>query len=130
MPALGFAAGIERLLLTLDAQGIELPAPAACDLYIASMGEGAHLKASALADVLRTAGLHAEFDVVGRGLRAQMKYADKLGAKYSIVLGDNEIAEGTAKLKNMQTGEQQEISLAPDRFIDEFTQIKLKDDFS
>ena len=129
MPALGFAAGIERLLLTMDAQGIAIPAPDPCDIYIASMGDAAHLKASSLAAALRTAGLYAEFDVVGRGLRAQMKYADKLGAKYSLVLGDNEIADGRAQLKNMQTGEQKEISLDPDSFIAEFTDIKLKDDF-
>ena len=129
LPALGFAAGVERLLLTMDAQGIEIPAPAPCDIYIASMGDPAHLKASAIAAALRTAGLYAEFDVVGRGLRAQMKYADKLGAKYSIVLGDNELAEGRAKLKDMSTSEQYEISLAPDAFISEFTQIKLKNEF-
>ncbi|MBQ7219306.1 MAG: histidine--tRNA ligase [Ruminococcus sp.] len=130
MPALGFAAGIERLLLTLDAQGIEIPAPESCDLYIASMGDRAHLKAASLATALRTAGIKAEFDVVGRGLRAQMKYADKLSAKYSIVLGDNEIDEGVAKLKNMQSGEQKEISLDPEQFISEFTQAKLAYDFS
>ncbi len=129
MPALGFAAGIERLLLTLDAQGIEIPAPEACDLYIASMGEQAHLKASALTAALRTAGLKAEFDVVGRGLRAQMKYADKLGARYSVVLGDNEIEQNAAKLKNMKTGDQTDIPLSADGFIQSFTQIKLDDEF-
>ena len=128
MPALGFAAGIERLLLTMDAQGIVIPEPEPCDVYIASMGESAHVKASALAAALRTAGLYASFDVVGRGLRAQMKYADKLGAKYSLVLGDNELAEGRANVKNMKTGEQTPIALAPEDFIAEFTQIKLKDD--
>lgn len=129
MPALGFAAGIERLLLTMDAQDIEIPAPDPCDIFIASMGDGAHRAASALAMALRTAGLYAEFDVVGRGLRAQMKYADKLGAQYSVVLGDNEIAEGKVQLKNMKTGEQSEIALEPDSFIADFTQIKLRDTF-
>ena len=130
MPALGFAAGIERLLLTLDAQGIELPAPPACDVYIASMGEEAHRRASSLANILRRSGIIAAFDVVGRGLRAQMKYADKLGASYSLVLGDNEIAQAKATLKNMKTGEQHEISLDPDSFISTFTDTKLRDDFS
>ncbi len=130
MPALGFAAGIERLLMTLEAQGVEIPAPESCDLYIGSMGDKAHLKASALAAVLRTAGLKAEFDIVGRGLRAQMKYADKLGAKYSLVLGDNEIEEGKANLKNMQTGEQTEITLDAESFVREFTGIKLAAEFA
>lgn len=130
MPALGFAAGIERLLLTLDAQGIEIPVPDPCDIYIASMGGAAHLRACALAGVVRSAGHHAQFDVVGRGLRAQMKYADKLGARYSIVLGDTEIEENKAKLKNMKTGEQHDISLEPEAFLSAFDSIMLNDTFS
>ena len=129
LPALGFAAGIERLLLTMDAQGIEIPAPAPCDIYIGSMGDKAHLKASALAAALRRAGLYVAFDVVGRGLKAQMKYANKLGARYSMVLGDNEINERKAQLKNMQTGEQKEIPLDPEEFLAAFAQIKVEDEF-
>lgn len=119
-PALGFALGIERLLLTMDAQGIEIPAPRPCDLYIASMGEAAHQKASALANALRKASCVVEYDVVGRGLRAQMKYADKLGALFSVVLGDDELKNSAAKLKNMQTGEQLEIPLGDEDFVDRF----------
>ena len=129
MPGLGFGMGIERLLLTLDAQGIEIPKPDTCDVFIASLGEDAAAKASALAMTLRRAGLYAEFDVVGRGLKAQMKYANKLGAKFSVVLGDNEIEENKANIKNMQSGEQTEISLSPDEFLDSFTQLKLQNDF-
>ena len=129
MPALGFAAGIERLLLTLDAQGIEIPAPAPCDIYIGSMGEDAHKRASQLCNTLRKAGMYAEFDVVGRGLKAQMKYANKIGAKFSMVLGDDEIAGGSAKLKNMDNGEQSEISLEDEAFVKEFTAAKLAAEF-
>lgn len=129
MPGLGFALGIERLLLTLDAQGIEIPKPESCDIFIASLGEEAGMKASALSIALRRAGLYAEFDVVGRGLKAQMKYANKIGAKFSVVLGDNEIAENRASIKNMQSGEQTQISLTPDEFIDSFTHLKLQNDF-
>ena len=93
------------------------------------MGEAAHQKASALCNSLRKAGLYAEFDVVGRGLKAQMKYANKIGARFSIVLGDNEIEEGKAKLKNMLTGEQSDVPLESEAFIDAFTQIKLNDEF-
>ena len=130
LPALGFAAGIERLLMTLDAQGIEIPSPAPCDIYIGSMGENAHKKAGELCNSLRKAGLYAEFDVVGRGLKAQMKYANKIGARYSMVLGDDEIASGSAKLKHMATGEQSDISLDPEQFIREFTAAKLAADFA
>ena len=129
MPALGFAAGIERILLTLEAQGIAIPAPSTCDIYLASMGEDAHKKASALCNTLRKAGLYAEYDVVGRGLKAQMKYANKIGAKFSMVLGDDEIAAGTAKLKNMDSGEQTEIPLDEEKFVKEFTAAKLAEEF-
>ena len=127
MPALGFAAGIERLLLTLDAQGIEIPSPAPCDIYIASMGDAAHKKASQLCNSLRKAGLYAEFDVVGRGLKAQMKYANKIGAKFSIVLGDDELANGVGRLKNMDSGEQTDIPLDTEAFTSEFGKAVLND---
>ena len=130
MPALGFAAGIERLLLTLDAQGIEIPEPESCDVYIGSMGEDAHKKASELCNILRKAGMYAEFDVVGRGLKAQMKYANKIGARFSMVLGDDEIANGSAKLKNMENGEQSEIPLDGEQFVKELTAAKLEAQFA
>ena len=129
MPALGFAAGIERLLLTMEAQGIEIPEPAPCDIYIANMGEDAHKKAGELCNILRKAGMYAEFDVVGRGLRAQMKYANKIGARFSLVLGDDEIANGIAKLKNMDSGEESEIPLEEELFVKEFMAAKLAEDF-
>lgn len=119
MPSLGFALGIERLLMLMDAQGIEIEKPATCDIYFASMGDNAQAKAFELTQKVRSASLYAECDVVGRGLRAQMKYADKIGAKFSVVIGDNEIDENKAKLKNMQSGELREISLGED-FLTEF----------
>ena len=119
VPSLGFALGMERLLMLMDKQGIEIPTPDTCDLYIAGLGDNAKEKAFALVKQIRESGLSAETDVVGRGLRAQMKYADKIGAKFSMVLGDNEIEENKAKLKNMETGEQTEISLGED-FATEF----------
>ena len=72
--------------------------------------------ASKLAKMLRAEGFFAETDIVGRGLKAQMKYANKIGAKYTVVLGDDEIAAGKANLKCMETGEQTEVSL-PDGLI-------------
>lgn len=119
MPSLGFALGIERLLMLLDAQGIEIEKPSSCDVYFASLGDNATEKAFELTSLVRSASLYAECDVVGRGLRAQMKYADKIGAKFSVVIGDDEIAQNKAKLKNMQSGEQREISL-DENFLNEF----------
>ena len=90
------------------------------------MGDGAKQKAFSLLRQVRECGLAAETDVVGRGLRAQMKYADKIGAKYSLVLGDNEIAENKAKLKNMDSGEQTELAL-DETFAEKFSVLTLTD---
>lgn len=110
-PALGFAMGVERLLMVLENQGAEMPEPTKCDLYIAPMGEKAALKAAAICEQLRDEGFEALYDIVGRGLKAQMRYANKIGALYTIVLGDSELEEGKARLKCMETGEETEIDL-------------------
>lgn len=123
LPSLGFAVGLERLLMLMQAQNIEIPKPDECDIYIAAMGDEAQLEAFKLTKLLRQTSLKAQCDVVGRGLRAQMKYADKIGAKFSIVLGDSEIQEKKAKVKNMQTGEQTEISLESKDFIVEIINL-------
>lgn len=111
VPALGFGLGLERLLMVMQAQGCDFPTADSCDVYVAPMGEAAELKAVKLCAELRAEGFAAETDTVGRGLKAQMKYADKIGAKYTVVLGDNELASGVAMLKNMATGEQTEVPL-------------------
>ena len=126
MPSLGFAMGLERLLMVMDAQGINIPDDDKCALYIATMGDDAKVKAFELLRRVRECGLIAETDVVGRGLRAQMKYADKIGAKYSLVLGDNELNENKAKVKNMETGEQTELAL-DESFAEKFSVLNLTD---
>ncbi len=128
LPALGFAIGLERLLMVMDAQGIEIIPPEGTALYIATMGSSAQLKAFELVKTVREAGLSAQIDIVGRGLKAQMKYADKIGARFSVVLGDNELAEGKAILKNMQNGETKEICLCAEHFADEFFEALLSSD--
>ncbi len=119
-PSLGFGMGIERLLLLLESQNIEIPKPPVCDLYIAGIGDAAKIKAFNLIEGVRSASLIAEGDIVGRSLKAQMKYADKIKAKFSIVIGDNEIAENKAKLRNMETREETEITLGDNFFIEFF----------
>jgi histidyl-tRNA synthetase len=109
--ALGFGMGIERLMLVLEAQKTALPKINTCDLYIATMGEAAALKASELCANLRNDGFKVQTDIVSRGLKAQMKYADKIGASFTMVLGDNEIETGNAKLKDMQSGKETAICL-------------------
>lgn len=126
LPSLGFAMGIERLLMLMDKQGIEIPKPSTCDLYVAVMGESASLKSFEIIKAVRSCGLIAETDIVGRGLRAQMKYADKIGAKFSMVLGENEIEQGKAVIKNMLSGEQTEIVL-DNTFAEKFMVLQLAD---
>ena len=128
MPACGFGMGLERLLLLMDAQNTPFPDRKGCDIYFASMGDKANLEAARLALDLRNEGLAAQFDTVGRALKAQMKYADKLGALYTVVLGDNELETRKAQLKNMKDGTLTEISL--DDFTDTFQSIVIKDAMS
>ncbi len=111
VPSLGFGMGIERLMLLLKAQQTELPSAPTTDLYIAALGEKASLKASALCAELRDEGYKAQTDICSRGLKAQMKFADKIGAKFTVVLGDDEIDSGKAKLKDMAEGTVREIKL-------------------
>ncbi len=110
-PGLGFGMGIERLLMTMDEQGAPFPPAPTCVIYFAPMGEAAVGKCFALTAALRAGGAAAETDIVGRSLKAQMKYADKLGAKYTVVVGDNELTTGRAMLKDMQSGATEEVPL-------------------
>lgn len=125
-PALGFGMGLERIMLNMKAQGCDFGEPATCDVYIAPMGAAASVKAASLVKTLRDEGYWAETDLMDRALGKQMKYADKLGAKYAIVLGDNELESGKAKLKNMKTGQQLEIMLDED-FAETFGNILIGD---
>ena len=90
------------------------------------MGDAAKTAAVRFVTALRREGIAAEFDLVGRSVKAQMKYANKLGAKYTMVLGDSELEAGTAQLKNMESGEAQSIAL--DDFAQSFSNISIMDD--
>ena len=108
---IGFAMGITRLILALEATG-KLPATDyETDLYIASMGKDAAKAALTIAGAVRDADLRCESDLVSRSLKAQMKYADKKGARFTLILGDNELLSGKANLKNMKTSEQTEVDI-------------------
>ncbi|MBQ4333226.1 MAG: histidine--tRNA ligase [Clostridia bacterium] len=110
-PGLGFAMGIERLLMVMEEQGARFPEAPVCDLYLVSMGQAAAKRCFALATALREGGATVECDIVGRSLKAQMKYADKLGARYTVVVGDNELETGRAQLKDMTSGSTEEVPL-------------------
>ena len=126
-PGIGYAMGVERLLMVMKAQRIEIPEPDPCDLYIGSIGEEAAIRALSLVSSLREEGFSAECDIVGRSVKAQMKYADKIGARYSMILGDNELAENQARLKNMQTGETVDIALDDDTLAQFFYSAGIDD---
>lgn len=121
-PALGFAMGLERVILAMESQGCRFVPQDGCDVYIASMSKDTQIKAMQLASALRHDGFHAQWNVMDRELRAQMKYADKIGATYSVVIGDSELESGRAVVKNMKTGEKNEISIGED-FTDRFSDI-------
>ena len=114
---IGFAMGLERLLKVMIDQGCDFPPEETCDVYIASMGDKAGLKAFQLVNLLRSDGFQAQSDLMGRSIKAQMKYANKIGAKYTIVLGDNELEQGEATLKSMYSGSTRTVPL-DDRFSD------------
>ncbi len=124
-PAIGFAMGLERLILTMEKQGCAFQEPTSCDLYLAPMDPESVAPAMQLAQSLREMGYRAEYDLMNRGLKAQMKFANKIGAKFVIVLGENERTTKEAKIKWMETGEQFSIHL-DDRFPQEFENLAIQ----
>ena len=130
-PGLGFGLGLDRIMMALDAQQVEFPQLPKCEMYIATMGEEAQKKAFLLLDELHRCGIPADTDLCGRGLKAQMKYAGKIGAKFTMVLGDNELQEGKAEMKNMKTGEKRKIAISGEDFINDYVTVSTEaEDFS
>ncbi|MDR2908317.1 MAG: histidine--tRNA ligase [Oscillospiraceae bacterium] len=115
-PALGFGLGLDRLILVMEAIGCPFPELPSCDLYIGSMGEEANVKALTLATGLRREGLFVLCDTESRSVKAQMRYADKMGAAYSCILGTQELFDGKARIKRMSDGGQTELKLDCEAF--------------
>lgn len=111
-PGVGFGLGLERLLMILETQNLLPDCESDVQLYISNIGEEADLYAQKLVNELRINGVSAEKDLMGRSLKAQMKYADKIGAKYTVVIGDDEIKNGRVSIKNMFTGEQSDVAIS------------------
>ncbi len=110
VPGIGFALGIERLLLLLENVGIEIPNANKVKIYFAPMGEEEGKTAFKLATLLRTNGISCELDHMNRGIKSQFKYADKINAENVAVLGSNELAEGVVKVKNMKDGSEKAVA--------------------
>lgn len=124
VPAVGFGLGMERLLLLLDQNRVTIPKPTRFDLYIAEIGQDAHQAAFLLAAQLRSCGLKVETDLIGRSVKAQFKYADKIGARYVLTIGDEELREQIAKLKRMNDGEQWMVALNAEQILERMGDMK------
>lgn len=122
-PGIGFALSVERLLMALKAENIELPIDRSLDCYVVAIGEEAEYKSVQIVHQLRQAGIQADKDYLGKKFKAQFKAADRLKAKYVIILGENELKEQKVEVKDMATGAQESIAL--DGIVDKLT-TKLK----
>lgn len=111
-PAMGFAMGLERLLLTLEEDGIEIKEPNRFDLYIGSMGDSAKIHAMKIANELRKEKAKVEVDHLNKSVKAQMKYANKVGANFTFVIGDSEIENNKVSIKRMDDGEIFDVELS------------------
>ncbi len=129
-PGLGFGLGMDRIMLALEEGKVEFPGEDKCEVYIAAMGDSAQVKALELVHMLHKCGIFADCDICGRGLKAQMKYAGKIGAKFSMVLGDDELSSDKAMLKDMRGGETKKVSIGEDFVDDYLTFSTAQDDLS
>ena len=111
IPSVGFGMGLERILYFLEKEQVELEPEPGVELYVGVLGKEARAQAYQLVNTLRMAGIIVETDYMDRSVKAQMKYANKLKAKYTVILGENELKENSARIKNMETGEQTEVAL-------------------
>ena len=124
VPGMGFGMGIERLLLVMEALGAEIPERRPCDVFIVTIGDKAGEKGFSLLSELRENGISADMDHTGRSVKAQFKYADKLGAGYVLTLGDEELNEGKARIKDMETGAEHGVMMET---ITDYLKIKMED---
>ena len=120
---IGFAMGIERLVLIIKNQGLSVADSVKPQVFLGAIGDEAVKKAQKIVYDLRLKGVFAEMDLCGRSVKAQMKYANKLEAKYSTVIGDDEIAENKINLKNMDSGEQCEVALTADSIFEYIQEV-------
>jgi histidyl-tRNA synthetase len=110
-PGVGFAAGLDRIVEVIESQNINLPIKSGIDLYIANLGERAFEKSVAITNSLRKNGFSVEVNYDSRSLKSQLKSADKLVARFVVIIGDNEMENGVAILKDMRSGEQETVRM-------------------
>ena len=118
-PAVGFAAGIERMIIAIDQQKVKWPEEKGLDIFVAKVDEKNKDSAFKLLQTIRNAGLSADMDYSEGSLKSQMRVANKLGVKYTVIVGEEELSKNMVVLRNMQTKEQKEIKI--DNLINELT---------
>ncbi|MBU4510433.1 histidine--tRNA ligase [bacterium] len=118
-PAVGFAAGIERMIITIDQQKVEWPAEKGLDIFVAKVDEKNKDTAFRLLQKIRNAGLSADMDYSEGSLKSQMRIANKIGARYTVIVGEEELSKNMVILRNMQTKEQKEVEI--DNLINELS---------
>ena len=121
IPGVGFGLGIERLIMLMEANGAEFPEEEGVDVFIAVMGEAAKAYGQKLAREFRQKGLCVQMDTLARNIKGQFKYADRLNARYTVVIGDNELKEGVVSLKDMSKSEQRQV-----KFEDLYEEVRRK----
>lgn len=121
IPAVGFGMGIERIIQFLEEDEVELEAEPRVMLYVGILGDKVKAGSYKIVDSLRKADIIVETDYLGRSVRAQMKYANKINAKYTVIIGENELNEKMVSIKDMDNGEQKEVAL--DEIVDFFIKL-------
>lgn len=121
IPGVGFGLGIERLLMLMEANGFEIPKPEGDDVFIVTIGDKAREKGLELLRKLHLGGVTAEMDTLARNVKGQFKYAARIGSKYTVVIGEDEIDKGVVQLKNMDAHEQHEVRI--DNIVDTIKDI-------
>jgi histidyl-tRNA synthetase len=111
LPSVGWALGVDRTMLALDAEGIDVSVPATCDVFGVALGDGARRRMLALVTELRHDGVATDMAFGGRGLKGAMKAADRSGARFAVIIGDRDLDAGAAQLKDLTSGEQTEVAL-------------------
>lgn len=110
LSGIGFAMGIERMIMVQDLRGVAPVAPPLCDVFVVTMGDDARVEGLKLADELRSAGIRADIDHAARSMKAQFKFANKIGAKKVIVIAGDELEKGVVKLRDMENSTEEEIA--------------------
>jgi histidyl-tRNA synthetase len=111
LPGVGFGLGVDRTCLAVQAEGIDLPNTTATQAFVIGLGDEANLVAVRLAGDLRRQGLSTDISFDSRSMKAAMKGADRCGARFAIIIGEDEVAAGTAVIKDLESGEQQSVPL-------------------